>query len=186
MFDAYIISYITSWFLPKHGNNRRCRCIYCFFSTIYGWWFSHCCRVWAARDSYHIHQVVKHLESDHKKNCEEILRENNATHGVVPAGCPMCHPMDHLQSFSLTNLSFTLAANYIWGNPWMSFSGIWENAVKCWNWTLVDHFMLACNIIYLIFRPPKSQRSRNTTHPVSFFLGTPESLRKFFTDLGYE
>lgn len=36
---------------------------------------------------------------------------------------------------------------------------------KCLNWTLVDHFMLGCNMVYLIFRPPKSQRSRNTTNP---------------------
>lgn len=39
-----------------------------------------------------IHQVVKHLESDHKK-CEETLKENHARHGVVPAGCPMCRPI---------------------------------------------------------------------------------------------
>ena len=133
-----------------------------------------------------IHQVVKHLESDRKKNAKRLWRKTmqgmewfqQVVQCVARWWFAILFFDKSIVHFGC-KLYLRQSLNVIFGNlrKCVLF-------VKCWNWTLVDHFMLACSIIYPIFRPPRSQRSRNTTHPVSLFLETPESFRIIFHWLG--
>ena len=124
------------------------------------WWFSHCYRVWAAPNSYHIQLVVKAPSiCHHSKSCEETLRK--AMEGMeyswkLPGGFPMCRHV----SFGDDDLPFQNMV-VIYRSLWLQIVAeanlkfhfreyfcIFFLSVKCASWTFFEHFLLACYAIW--------------------------------------